>query len=167
MITHPGDPSGWPGADIDLRCLVSTITQNCIHLFYLTEKTETKNTNPQQFKFELNDKGLIIHDTQWHDLGQYYCTTGTGSAEEVKKIYLLYQRPIILYVDTEAKIKDRELDKAITDPADFVNRLEDAQGLSTCWNGRLILNQCKNNVDISRRWLQSLAWLWTTTGNAG
>ena len=86
-----------------------------------------KKIRPQQYKFEMKGGRLIIHATRWHDLGQYYCVVG----DKVTKIYLLYQRPIILYVQPEGK-KNKYMKKA-SSPTDFVNQLEELHnGVDAC-----------------------------------
>ena len=63
----------------------------------------------------------MIHATRWHDLGQYYCVV----AGEVKAIYLLYQRPIILFAAPAKKLDKHNLltPETIEEPSDFANRL--------------------------------------------
>jgi len=94
-----------------------------------TEKDEYKEKQPQQLKFELTtsfsgaDSRLIIHQGEWHDLGQYYCVSG-GETGDVKAIYLLYQRPQILFAQMESNIKFGLKDpSSIGGPLQFVDSL--------------------------------------------
>jgi len=85
------------------------------------ERRFLEQEHPQTYKFEISGARLIIHVTRWHDLGQYYCVVG----DEVKTIYLLYQRPIILFATPEEKLKKHELNapETIKDPHVFADRL--------------------------------------------
>ena len=80
-----------------------------------------KAEHPNVYKFETKDARLIIHETRWHDLGQYYCVVGGV----VKTVYLLYQRPIILFAEPKGKLEKWDLGEStsITDPATFMDRL--------------------------------------------
>ena len=103
-------------------------------LFSLPSRAERhflESEHPQTYKFAMKGPRLMIHATRWHDLGQYYCVV----AGEVKAIYLLYQRPIILFAAPAKKLDKHNLltPETIEEPSDFANRLNQlSEGFRGC-----------------------------------